>query len=318
MAGSYPHDNIVGVGLWTGTGAFETLAAVTDSHVVVDDDAGLKAAFAAVATQICTPKLTLTKHVENAPNGENAGSWTLIASGTSDEEFVSGVEESVAPDTYTLSETGPTEGWSDGGWSCTNATEGGTDVSGGSPVTLALGDDVTCEITNTYTPREPDPDLKVEKDDPSITYNDAGSVTATFKITVTNLTDQETEYELEDVEQFWDGYTVVSGPDLVFDDDASDEPDAVVEPTGDAASGTLVGLSDVHIYTATFEISGEMNVYGPGDGEFNDWSYCDGDGSGLWNGATDLLGRRAVRRLGLGMRHSRHASANPGQGRGWR
>src|SRR5690606_10742983 len=50
--------------------------------------------------------------------------------------------------TYTLSETGPTVGIADGDWSCNKGL--GDDKK---TLTIALGDQITCEITN--TPEQP-------------------------------------------------------------------------------------------------------------------------------------------------------------------
>ncbi len=86
--------------------------------------------------------LTLNKIVVGT---EPAASWTLKAVGPVTLSAAGTVSGTVPAGTYALSETGSVADYTNGTeWQC----EGGTLV--GSNLTLADGDDVTCEITNTY------------------------------------------------------------------------------------------------------------------------------------------------------------------------
>ena len=94
------------------------------------------------------PTLTLVKEVDNGATGATAEpeDWTLTAqgptpvSGTSGTPAVTGVEVEVGE--YVLTEDGPA-GFDAGDWECSGgALEGST-------LTIALGDAITCTITNT-------------------------------------------------------------------------------------------------------------------------------------------------------------------------
>ena len=93
------------------------------------------------------PTLTLIKHVDNGNTGAGKvpSDWTLTA--TSGQNLVSGPggASSATPiGTYALTEDGPS-GFVASAWTC----DGGQN---GANVTLALGDNITCEITNTAQP----------------------------------------------------------------------------------------------------------------------------------------------------------------------
>lgn len=99
------------------------------------------------------PKLTLNKVVTNDNGGTAVESdWTLTADGgtagtlsgagaTGSNDVVSGA--SFKAGTYTLSESAGPSGYTASAWSCTGKT-----VSASNQITINLGDDVTCTITN--------------------------------------------------------------------------------------------------------------------------------------------------------------------------
>jgi|GEM_PF-6581550 len=94
--------------------------------------------------------LTLEKKVSNSD--VSPSKWLLHATseGTSfaGTTGTAGATQAVADGTYALSETGgPTIGFTDTGWKCSNSAVNGTTVTIGADDT-----DVTCTITNTYAP----------------------------------------------------------------------------------------------------------------------------------------------------------------------
>ncbi len=102
------------------------------------------------------PSLTLTKVVSNPFGGSaTAADWTLSAT-SSEASTLSGVGPTVSSDsefeagTYTLSEAPTsetstiTQGYGASDWVCVGGTQGD-----GNHVTIALGESVTCTITNT-------------------------------------------------------------------------------------------------------------------------------------------------------------------------
>jgi hypothetical protein len=100
------------------------------------------------------PRLTLIKHVI----GEAAAtSWALSAVGPSTLTGTSGqpavTQAVVEPGDYRLSESAvpgrDTRGYVSDGWTCA-----GADLDGDT-LALAAGDDVTCTVTNRYTPSYP-------------------------------------------------------------------------------------------------------------------------------------------------------------------
>ena len=118
------------------------------------------------------PTLTLTKIVQNNDGGTKVpADWTLTATGSGG---VSGASGSPAVTNapvlagvqYGLSESSVPGYSTTGVWSCTAGTFASPDK-----ITLSLGQNVTCTITNTDNP----PTLKLVK---SVTNNDGGSASA--------------------------------------------------------------------------------------------------------------------------------------------
>ncbi|HET7734574.1 MAG TPA: SpaA isopeptide-forming pilin-related protein [Nocardioidaceae bacterium] len=102
-------------------------------------------------------KLTLVKIVDNGDTDGTAtvADFPLSADGPTDiTDVISGTQAAtsvlVDPGTYTLSESNPNglTGYSASNWSCVGNNDSGSDGQ----VTLALGDTVTCTITNTAIP----------------------------------------------------------------------------------------------------------------------------------------------------------------------
>ncbi|WP_170206131.1 prealbumin-like fold domain-containing protein [Klugiella xanthotipulae] len=95
------------------------------------------------------PVLTLVKEVDNGDTGATQvpADWTLTADGPTTVTGASGAatvtDATVTAGSYDLSESGP-EGYDASDWTC----DTGHSVSGGA-VELAVGDEVTCTITNT-------------------------------------------------------------------------------------------------------------------------------------------------------------------------
>jgi hypothetical protein len=95
------------------------------------------------------PKLTLNKIVVNNNGGNAAESdWNLTATGpttisgagaSGSTDVVSGA--TFAAGSYVLSESTGPSGYTPSGWACSNGDNDGT-------ITVALGDDITCSITN--------------------------------------------------------------------------------------------------------------------------------------------------------------------------
>lgn len=103
-------------------------------------------------------RLTLAKTVDSNGTGvvEPDTAWTLMAAG--DAYSISGVEgqgavtgAAVPAGTYVLSEANGPAGWEQVGWVCTGGTQG-TDGQGRPTVTVKLGHDVTCTVTNRAVP----------------------------------------------------------------------------------------------------------------------------------------------------------------------
>ncbi len=100
-----------------------------------------------------TPRLTLVKNVNNGEGtgSATAGEWTLSASGPTPISGASGsgavTNVAVNAGVYTLSESGGPAGYTQGSYSCT-----GTGAWEDGMLTLALGQEATCTITNTAQP----------------------------------------------------------------------------------------------------------------------------------------------------------------------
>ncbi len=111
-----------------------------------------------VINKAVTSKLTLKKNVAGLGGDvAPATAWTLNAGGaagwngatTGSATTASTAKQTVAANTtFTLSETGPTEGYTAGNWTC----DSGVTVGDGNTISLGIGADVTCEITNTQQP----------------------------------------------------------------------------------------------------------------------------------------------------------------------
>ncbi|MBM9467668.1 DUF7927 domain-containing protein [Nakamurella leprariae] len=130
------------------------------------------------------PTLTLVKQVDNGNTGTaEANDWTLQAAGP---VTVSGVTASdgvtavsVPAGEYTLSETGGPDGYVASGWICSDAPD---TVVG--TVTLILGADVTCTITNSVAPA-PGWEL-VKTADPVTETQVVAGTPITYTLTATN------------------------------------------------------------------------------------------------------------------------------------
>jgi hypothetical protein len=128
---------------WTCTGATDSTG---DSVTLAEGDDET----CTITNTAIAPKLTLVKVVDNGETGGTAteADWTLTAvnggstiSGTSGSGAVTGATAIVG--TYTLSESGGPKGYEASTWDC------GDTQSTNSTVTLSLGDEATCTITNT-------------------------------------------------------------------------------------------------------------------------------------------------------------------------
>ncbi len=126
------------------------------------------AASCTITNTAITPTLTLVKDRQAGSTGSTtpATAWTLTANGptmiagSTGSTGASGVTGRPVPvGTYTLSESGPADGWTASDWVCTGgATTGGTRDA--RTVTIGLGQNVICTITNTAKPAH----LSLDKD----------------------------------------------------------------------------------------------------------------------------------------------------------
>jgi hypothetical protein len=135
-------------------------------------------------TRTCTitntavpPRLTLVKNVNHSGTSDMtlASTWTLSATnGTSVISGAGGVSNATADiGSYALAESGPgAPGWTSSGFTC------GTSTTVVTVVTLALGDNTTCTITNTAVP----PKLTLVK---VVDHNNTGDTTAAAAWTLT-------------------------------------------------------------------------------------------------------------------------------------
>jgi choice-of-anchor A domain-containing protein len=135
-------------GSWSCTGGTLTGTTVT---VATDADVTCEITNTYSPPPVPTGTLTLVKHVVNAGGGTAApGDWTLSAdgptsfSGAGNSAAVTGVV--VGTGDYDLSESGGPVDYTAGSWSCTGGS------IAGSTVTVGNGENVTCDITNTYSP----------------------------------------------------------------------------------------------------------------------------------------------------------------------
>jgi peptidoglycan hydrolase-like protein with peptidoglycan-binding domain len=115
------------------------------------------------------PSLTLNKVVVGGSNPESAWTiravkisttaYTLSGSGASGASDVVSDPVMMQAGTYTLSETGPTTGYTASPWSCTN----GVTVNSSNQITLGLAQTTTCTITNTYVQQPPRATITLKK-----------------------------------------------------------------------------------------------------------------------------------------------------------
>ncbi len=127
------------------------------------------------------PKLTLLKSLtDNYDSGYSVTSWTLSAIGTGSSLVgTNSVSGNLLTGEYTLSETGPSsDSYTTSGWTCT----GTGFILNGDKVTLSLGADVTCTVSNTTKPAT----LIVKK---TVINDDGGTLKAEdFSFTVDGVT----------------------------------------------------------------------------------------------------------------------------------
>lgn len=154
------------------------------------------------AKDACAPfgTLTLKKVVQGGP--ASPADFTLTATGAANASpatfsGTSGVTNDVMPGIeYTLSESFTVDGYAQSGdWVCTGAT-----VTGGNKVTVPNGGDVTCTVTNVYTP----PNVAVSKQvvsGPTQVPN-TNRYDITYEITVTNGSATAGQFDLTDVLTF--------------------------------------------------------------------------------------------------------------------
>ena len=123
---------------WTCTGSASSTA--TSVTIAPGDEASCFVVNSAVEAS-----LTLIKEVDNGNTGATTEptAWTLTAVGPNTIEGPSGTAAAALPGTYDLSETGPT-GYEASDWTCSGAASSTADS-----VTVALGNNVVCALTNT-------------------------------------------------------------------------------------------------------------------------------------------------------------------------
>lgn len=261
---------------------------------------------AAGADVVCTftnndvaPKLTLKKNVVNANGGTSAATdWDLFASGGGtpwNPNTTGGAATSVtatqtvtAGVPYTLSETGP-DGYQASGWTCDAAG-----VVNAGIVTLGLGQNVTCEITNTAIPATGE-HVKTVK---SISQGTGGTWTIVYEIEVVNTSLASTlTYDLADQLQFGAGIDVQSaswvGPGGGA---ATGFTDTATWSTTLATGATLPQNAEgdaSHVYTVTVEAT--IDAF-PGDSAT--WQDCatplGSDQGGFLNESALTIGRSTV------------------------
>ncbi|MFV0409695.1 MAG: isopeptide-forming domain-containing fimbrial protein, partial [Paracoccus sp. (in: a-proteobacteria)] len=149
------------------------------------------------------PTITLLKAVDNTGTDADAvdTDWTLTAAGPGDPPVVqTGTEgeaaitaASVPPGSYVLSESGGPSYYTASDWTCwDNATPGDTSTAAMATIDLALGDAVTCEITNTAVAGEYTYSKAVDLDGDAATDDDGATVepgdTITYTLTLTHST----------------------------------------------------------------------------------------------------------------------------------
>ncbi|WP_137845653.1 LPXTG cell wall anchor domain-containing protein [Microbacterium sp. 2FI] len=244
---------------WTDLECSTGTTSMADKTVTVANGANVTCTFTNIAKK---PTLTLVKIVDNQDGvgSRVATDWTLSAAG--DGGFVDatltsgdgGVTASTGPQpveaetTYTLGEDGPAGGYTASDWTCDSDI-----VVDDGQISLPIGANVTCEITNTAIPAEYDVDKTV---DGAPMHNLDGTWTIVYDIVVTNTSEySDLFYDLDDALLYGAGITPIeaswSGPD------DTDVP--FVLPAGTATLATDVELPTAgegnppatHTYTVT-------------------------------------------------------------------
>lgn len=240
------------------------------------------------------PTLTLVKHVDNkgGVGNSDADEWELTADGPTDwdpettqleqgNSATTATQDVTAGEPYTLGEDGP-EGYDAGAWECN--VEGALD---GDEVTLELGDNVTCEITNTAE----DATWEHDKTLDSVEQGSDGIWEIVYKVTVENTHGYSNLiYDLDDTLRFGEGITVDSaswtGPDY-----PGDPADSGTFSGTSAVSATdrLLGPDGTHVYTVT--VSASIAEF-PTEGDT--WQDCELDegenGTGFLNESALTVG----------------------------
>ncbi|MFF2272500.1 hypothetical protein ACFVTX_09515 [Agromyces sp. NPDC058136] len=197
-------------------------------------------------------KLTLVKHVDNSAiedlpslTGGVASDWNLYADGESTQVGVVGNEDGVSTivpiGEFTLSEAAIADPSSPlvpdyydaSDWTCEPV---GAEGGGDTPTTLALaiGDDVTCEITNTLVPVDVGIEKTAELPEGVTAVDDTGDNTFEWVLTVTNHGRPVANLEVTDL---IDDQLEITGP-------ATFEPadNWTESTTGNAFSATYAGV----------------------------------------------------------------------------
>ena len=242
------------------------------------------------------PRLTLVKVVDNAGTGAvaKATDWTLEADGPGDAHDLSGAggdSGAAVVGDYALSETGGPAGYDASAWTCTKAAGQGSvpvPVTDGT-VTVGLGDDVTCTITNTAIAPHLELVKVVDNADTGATYDEedwrleaAGPVTIEGDGTASAAVSVGT-YTLS--ESGPDGYDASDWVCL----DESDEPfpgadgDAVTLELGDHVTCTITNTA----ITPRLKLVKEVDNGDTGaDAAPEDWTLtADGPGEVVLSGA---------------------------------
>ena len=164
------------------------------------------------------PKLTLQKLVVNDGSGTNtADDWTLSATGGTDgfsgNPTGSATDASLGPNNvtagvgYVLSESATPTGYTATSFGC----DGGNLV--GQTITLAVGDDVTCQVTNDDSVADLNL-AKTVKTPAALQPN--GTYKVVYTITATNSGQGAGVYDLDDVLSPGDGITVSGTPTATY------------------------------------------------------------------------------------------------------
>jgi uncharacterized repeat protein (TIGR01451 family) len=258
---------------WVCTGAG---LQVDPTHITLAEG---QAATCTITNTAQQPHLTLKKDVVNGTTG-TAAAADFTLTGTNGTTTVTGpgnsaavTSQPVSIGTYNLTETGPT-GYTPSNWVCTGGTPGTNSVA------IALGDNVTCTITNTWNPIP-----TASKTVASTVQNADGSWTITYNLVVTNPDgDLSAVYSLSDTPGFGTGITITG---------------AVVTPPSGATAPTWDGTGTVQLATdralaagatETWTIALTANVTTAATGADRACSPGGTPGAGFFNSATITSG----------------------------